>query len=264
MVDANHNKGIAMTENKVPEYHQSAINLFLKCQRQYMYRYEMDIQIPPKSALIVGRAVDDSNNFNMEQKIESKIDLPVGDALDAYNDSFEKNSPGTNWGDDDIGKIKDKGYQMSRVVHEQCSPHIQPAKVQSKFRVEFDEGFAIGGTLDVEDVDDYVRDLKTSKANYAEDAIMKGLQPVMYDFAFEATNGKKAKGFIFDIVTKHKEPRYQKLVGQITPHHREWMFNIIRSMHTTIKAGNYQYASESGWWCSAGWCGYWDLCKGKK
>ena len=43
----------------------------------------MDIVIPPKSALIVGRAVDDSNNFNMEQKIKSKVDLKVGDVLDA-------------------------------------------------------------------------------------------------------------------------------------------------------------------------------------
>lgn len=251
-------------EPKIPEYHQSAINLFLKCPRQYMYRYEMNIQTPPKSALIVGRANDDCNNHNMEQKIKSKVDLKTSEVLDVYNDSFEKNSPGTNWGDDDIGKIKDKGYQMAKVVHEKCSPHIQPTKVQSKFKIEFEEGYSIGGTLDVEDVDDYVRDLKTSKANYQDDAILKGLQPVMYDYAFEMQHQKKAKGFIFDVVTKHKEPRYQKMVGTISSHQRGWMFDIIRTMHTQVKAGNFQYASENGWWCSEGWCGYWHLCKGKK
>lgn len=261
-------KGVKMNnesnEPKIPEYHQSAINLFLKCPRQYMYRYEMNIQTPPKSALIVGRANDDSFSHNMEQKIESKVDLKTSDVLDVYNDSFEKNSPGTNWGDDDIGKIKDKGYLMAKVVHEKCSPTIQPTKVQSKFRIVLDEGFAVGGTLDIEDADDYVRDLKTSKTNYQDDAIMKNLQPIMYDFAFEQQRGKKAKGFIYDVITKHKEPRYQKMVGTISSHQRGWMWEIIRTMHSQVKAGNFQYASENGWWCSEGWCGYWHLCKGKK
>ena len=229
-----------------------------------MFRYEMDIVVPPKSALIVGRANDDCNNFNMEQKIESKTDLKLNEVLDVYNDSFEKNAPGTNWGKDDVGKVKDKGYQMAAVVHEQCSPNIQPVSVQDKFRIETDEGWAVGGTLDVTDVDDYVRDLKTSKANYQDDAIIKGLQPVMYDFAYETKYKKKAKGFIYDIVTKHKEPRYQKMVGTISSHQRGWLFDIIRTMHSQIKAGNFQYASENGWWCSKDWCGYWSMCKGKK
>ena len=248
----------------IPEYHQSSINMFLKCARAYMYRYEMNIVVPPKSALIVGRAADDSNNHNMKQKIKSKIDLNVSDVLDAYNDSFEKNAPGTNWGDDNIGKIKDKGYQMAKVIHEQASPFIQPETVQQKFRIETTEGWAIGGTLDVTDTENYVRDLKKSKANFQDDAIMKGLQPVMYDYAFESLHGKKAKGFIFDIVTKHKEPRYQKMIGTISEHQRSWLFEIIRTMHQQVKAGNFQYASENGWWCSEGWCGYWSMCKGKK
>lgn len=255
-----------MSEKKaaLPEYHQSSIGMFLKCPRQYMYRYLMGLVLPPKSALTLGRAIDKGAGYNFEQKIASRTDLPIDDVLDAYSTTFDKEAPQTDWEGEDAGKVKDHGAKMLKVFHEQAAPKIQPVTIQEGFRLETDQGYALGGTFDVVDESENIRDTKTSKANYEDDAVANSIQATMYDFAFEATRGKKPKAFIFDVVTKHKEPRYQEVSGQVSDNQRNILFESVKIMHAQIERGEFQYAPEGAWWCSKQWCGYWHLCKGKK
>jgi CRISPR/Cas system-associated exonuclease Cas4 (RecB family) len=248
----------------LPEYHQSAINMFLKCPRQYMFRYMMGLRLPPKSALTIGRAVDNSFSHNMTQKIESKIDLPVDDVTDAFSTSFDKEAVGTVWDGDDPGEQKDMGVRMARALHEKAAPSIQPVSVQESFRIETDAGYALGGTFDVVQEGHVVRDQKTSKGEYAADAVQTEIQPAVYSFAYEAKHGVQPE-FAFDVVTKHKkEPRYQIVRGRVSQVQTEQLFEAITIMHAQIQRGEFQYAAPGSWWCSKSWCGYWDQCKGKK
>ena len=145
----------------MPEYHQSQINMFLKCPRQYMFRYLMGIRSQPKAALTLGSAFDTATTVNLTQKIETKEDLKVSEVLDAYSDDFDKRSPDTEWADDDPGEQKDMGARMIKVFQEQGAPGIVPATVQEGFRIEGDDGYARVGTMDFTDVDGFVRDTKT-------------------------------------------------------------------------------------------------------
>lgn len=248
---------------KIPEYHQSAINMFLKCPRQYMFRYMMGLRVAPKSALTMGCAFDVSTGHNFKQKIESKVDLPVQDALDAFSTEFDKRSPETDWDGDDPGALKDKGVQMAQVFHEKAAPKIQPISVQEQFRLETDAGYALGGTFDVVQVGHVLRDQKTSKAEYPADAVNTEIQPAVYSFAYEAKTGVKPQ-FAYDVVTKHKEPRYQEVKGEVTQAQTEQLFEAVTIMHRQIQRGEFQYAAPGAWWCSKDWCGYWSSCKGKK
>lgn len=250
--------------SEIPEYHQSSINMFLKCPRQYMFRYEMNLVVPPRAALTVGKSVDAGITLNFLQKIESKTDLPLSEVLDAYSTKFDSEAVGTDWNGDDAGKQKDLGTKITKVLHEKGSPRIQPASVQEGFRIETDGGYALGGTFDVVTVEDIVRDTKSSKTEYDPEAVHDSIQATMYDYAFEIIYGRPAKAFAFDVGTKHKEPRYQEVIGKVGPDQRARLFEIINLMHTQIKQGNFQYAAEGAWWCSSGWCGYWNICKGKK
>lgn len=251
------------SQTHLPEYHQSSIGMFLKCPRQYMYRYLMNLVLPPKSALTLGRAVDSAVTHNFTQKIETEKDLKVTDVLDVYSSTFDKEAKDTEWEGEDPGEQKDLGYKMLNVYHEVAAPKIQPATVQDAFRIEFEE-FAFGGTLDLTDKQNFVRDTKTSKTNYDENAVSDSIQATMYDFAFETKYGKKPRGFKFDVITKHKIPRYQEVSGQVSNGQRDRLFESVNIMHAEIKDGRFQYAPEGAWWCSKSWCGYWDRCKGKK
>ena len=111
---------------KMPEYHQSGINQYLKCPTQYMFRHLMGIKTPPKAALIIGRAVDDGQTLNFKQKIESKKDEPLDVVMDAFDKSFEKNSPGTDWGSKPASDSKDLGYKLTEIFHKLAAPTIQP------------------------------------------------------------------------------------------------------------------------------------------
>ena len=254
-----------MSDQKiVREYHQSSIAMFLKCPRQYMYRYLQKLVMPPKAALTLGSAIDLGTTHNYKQKIVSKKDLSTQDVLDVYSTEFDKRTPETVWDGEDSGKIKDHGAKMMKVFHETASPKIQPLAVQDAFKIETSAGYNLGGTMDLVDENRVIRDTKTSKANYAEDALDDNLQATMYDFAYQAKYKEKATGFAFDVITKHVTPRYQEVKGQISSAQTERMFESINIMHSQIERGEFQYAPEGQWYCSKEWCGYWSMCKGKK
>lgn len=162
------------------------------------------------------------------------------------------------------GSLKDLGAKLTKAFHEKGAPNIQPKTVQESARVETDAGYAIAGTFDVVDDKNVIRDQKSSKAEYSEDAVTQEVQPAVYDFLYTAKHGQKPSGFAFDVVTKHKEPRYQEVKGEVTANQTNRLFESVNIMHNQIKRGEFQYAPAGAWWCSKDWCGYWHLCKGKK
>lgn len=241
------------------EYHQSEIQSFLKCGKAWEYRYVMGIKTPPRAALTVGSSVDAGVTRNLIQKIETKKDLPINEVLDVYSTDFEIRSTETEWAEDDKGAQKDMGAKLITLHHEKIAPKIVPATVQEKFIIETDAGFNIGGTIDLTEVDGTVADTKTSKTKYSEDAVAMAYQPAMYDFAYEALTGKKAKAFRFDVLikpTKTKAPDFQQIEGQVTQEDRAWLFDSISNMDKAIKAGVTLPAPDGSWWCSKDWCGY--------
>lgn len=250
--------------SNMPEYHQSTLNMFLKCPRQYMFRYLMGLLQPPKAALTVGSAVDTAVTFNLEQKITTQEDLDIKEVLDVFSTDFEQRRRETDWDGEDPGELKDKGAQMVSTYHNEAAPFIQPVSIQESFRAEVESGYAIAGTFDVVDSEGFIRDTKTSKMEYPSDAVQSEVQPAIYSWGYEQKHGKKPAGFTYDVVTKHKQPRYQKVEGKVSDAQIARTFESIEIMHAQIKRGEFQYAPSGAWWCSKDWCGYWGLCKGSK
>lgn len=250
-----------------PKYHQSEIGTFLKCAKQWEFRYVLGISTPPKAALTVGSAVDAAVTRNLIEKIKTGQDLPSGDVLDAYSTAFDSRSKETEWDDGDEGKQKDMGAKLVAIHHEKLAPGIQPASVQEEFVIETDAGYDLGGTIDFTEKNGVIGDTKTSKGAYAEDAISKAYQPALYDFAYEALHQKPSEGFRYDVLikpTKTIPARTQQVSGKVTPVDREWLFDTINNVHKAIQAGVATPAPDGAWWCSKDWCGYWSQCKGKK
>ena len=120
--------------------------------------------------------------------------------------------------------------------------------------------------MDLTEKNGMIVDTKTSRNAYAADALEKSFQPTLYDFAFEKTRGEPAKGFRFDVLVKggaRKPPELQRVAGKIGASDREWLFESISQVHKAIESGVALPAPEGSWYCSAKWCGYWHLCKGK-
>lgn len=251
----------------IRELHQSEIHTFLKCGKMWEFRYVQGIKTPPRAALTVGRAVDTAITQNLAQKIQTGIDLKESDVLDACASDFDKTSPETEWLDDVPGEQKDVAISCVKAHHKEIAPFIQPETVQEKFILETSAGYNLGGTIDIIDKAGKVRDSKTSKGKYAEDAVFRAIQPALYDFAYEALRGKPSTGFAYDVMikpTKTIPARAQVIEAKVTQDDRNWLFDTIHNVDKAMRAGVALPAPDGSWWCSEKWCGYWSRCKGKK
>lgn len=254
--------------SEIPRYHQSAVGCYLKCGKQYEFRYIQGLKVRPRAALTVGRAVDEAVSFNLENKIGTGIDAPLEQVEAICSDVFDELSLETDWKEDSPGEQKDMSLSMTRAHHEILAPTIDPETVQEEFHIELDgKEYSIGGTFDLTTKDGVLVDTKTSRLKYEPESIQTNTQPVLYDFAYEALRQKKAKSFRYDVLikpTKTLGTRVQQVEGVVTEKAREFLFETLDQVHKGIKAGVAMPAAESSWFCSKNWCGYWDMCKGKK
>jgi CRISPR/Cas system-associated exonuclease Cas4 (RecB family) len=250
-----------------PKYNQSELKAYLKCGKMWEFRYLQGLKVPPSSALTLGSSVDAAVTANLVQKVESGADLTKEEVLDRYSDTFEELALDTEWGTELPGKQKDLGARLVELHHDEVAPTVMPESVQETFTLEMDAGYDLFGTIDHVEKDGTVVDTKTSRLAYDENAVAKSFQPALYDFAYEATRGKPAKSFRFDVLvkpTQTKGPRLQQVEAKVTQSDREWLFDAIGQVHKAIQAGIALPAPEGSWYCSPKWCGYWDRCKGKR
>lgn len=246
-------------------WHQSEINMFLTCGKQWEFRYVQGIKTPPKAALTIGSSVDAAVTHNLIEKIKTGADLPEEAVLDAFSTDFDIRAKETEWDkDEDPGEQKDMGARLVKLHHEKAAPTIQPETVQESFVIETDAGYELGGTIDVVEKTGVIVDTKTSKTSYAEDSVSGAIQPALYDFAYEALRGKPASGFRYDVLVKTKTPKYQPVAGKVSERDRAWFFETVSRVHKAAEAGIALPAPEDSWVCSPKWCGYWSLCKGRK
>lgn len=258
---------LSKTELAVPEYHQSAIDTFLRCGLKYQFRYLMNIRTPSSGAATVGSATHAAIAKNLILKKENGVGCSLEEALDAYSSDFDIRAKETELTpDESLGELKDVGAQCVAAHHKHIAPTLEPVTVEEKFILNTDAGYDLAGTIDLVTKDGVIHDSKTSKTAYKDDVVSGAIQPAMYDFAYEVLRGEKAKAFQYDVLikpTKKIGVRTQMVRGEVTQADREWLFQTLNSVHNAIQAGVFLPAQEDSWVCSKKWCGYWSRCKGK-
>src|SRR3989338_2205413 len=66
------------------------LNMFLRCPRQYHYRYVLGIRTPASGAMVQSRVWHETVERNYRQKIASHTDLPLEDLQAFYVERFEE------------------------------------------------------------------------------------------------------------------------------------------------------------------------------
>ncbi len=247
----------------------SQISMYLKCPRQWEYRYIKGIISPPSISLIVGSAYHDALAMNFMQKMRSMLDLPVGDVLDAFSTSWDRQITrritvedgeqqefeSLEDDEEDTGTAKDVGVSLVKAYQRDMASLVQPAAVEKSCEVEVG-AMKIVGRLDLETVEGKIIDHKTSARSKTQAEMDRELQPSAYGLMT-----MHPVDFDYHIALKIQRPKIQVIRTPKSSADLIWFLRMAQQVWASMHAGIYP-PNCMGWWCDEKYCGYHSMCRG--
>ena len=239
------------------ELSPTSINMFLRCQLQYQFRYIEGVKVPPSSAMVLGRSVHKALEENFRQKKESFEDLKVEDVLDIYSDAFEEYSKEVEKWEEDKGKEKDKGAKATKLYMKEKAKEINPDEVEEKIEIPVDEELKLVGYRDIRTVEGTIIDFKTTNAAKKEIPFDYKLQLNIYALKDDSLNAE------IHFIVKKNNPQIISLKHSLNSETQ--VIDLAKAIKEQIKTGIFVPTGLSHQW-ACNYCGFKDigLCNYKK
>lgn len=237
----------------------TGVCMWLRCPRQFFFRYVRGMKIPPKGIMVLGTSVhagieEDYKNYLEHQKL-----LPMDDVCDIMLNAFAVEKESVDWSKDeeDASALKEDGIKVLRCFKKERAEHIIPVEVEA----EFDKNVVCGphgtqvrlaGRIDLIDNKDEVVDFKV--VGRAPSAATFDLQIGMYAFVKEKAAGRKEN------LVRSKLPKVVTQEFRFGVVERRWIERAIASIRHAYDEGIFPPNPE-GWHCSEAYCGYWQACR---
>ena len=248
---------------KVDEISQSRIAMYLKCPRQYYFRYCEGLVCPPGAALTLGSSFHGAIRVNYEQKVKTHEDLPTSDVLDAFSTEYDHRVHETLWfPDQDPGKIKDSGVAITEHYQAEAAPGIQPVTVERKFEVPMtyrvggeQKEVNLKGVLDLEDENRVVIESKTTSRTPSSVQYSHIIQATCYVAGAMQEYGQAR----VDYIVNKKVPKIVSYPITVDSGKVIFLTSLVASVIESIEHELW-IPNRDHFLCSERWCGYWDLC----
>ena len=240
------------------------INMFLRCPRQYEYRYVHGLKVPPTGAMVQSRVWHQTVELNYRQKIHSDRDLPLGEMQEFFAAQFgaalAKEEVAFELGEKP-GTLKDQGTAIVAAHHKAIAPEVRPFLVEQPFTVALGEDFPFDlvGVWDLVERDGTVVDNKAYRKTPYQEDLDKDLQFTIYALGFRATRGEIETGLRMDAIVKRKNPKVVQLHTRRTNSDCRWVLGLIEQVGKAITSGIF-YPNPNGRHCTPRFCGYWSRC----
>ena len=242
----------------------SQINMYLRCPRQWKYRYIDGLKSPPSGPLIVGSAYHTALEGNFKQKVSSMEDLPVADCLDLYSDAWENRllEEEIIWDKLGPGESKDQGAGLVEEYITSTAPSVQPAEVEKTCYSEV-AGVKFVCRVDIVDMQKAVIDHKTSSKAFSQD-------DVDYDIQASAEAFALGRPIVFynHVAIKLKTPRIQVVKAYRLQADIDWWVSMATEVVLQMETGlapprSIDAFGKKGYWCNERFCGYYERCRGE-
>ena len=246
------------TEERLTTLSVTRVNMFLRCPRQFYYRYLEGLKMPPRSALGEGKALHRAlATAHLEQK-KSGVP-PLSLVLDAHQDYWkEEQKTIAGWDSDDTpDKVDKRGKSFLTQYHQELLPKVQPEAVEKGF-VAMVGGFKTVGFIDLLDgsgakscVIDHKVVKKAQKAKGSK-------QLTLYAKVFGAAAGR------FNLFKKLKNPVIES--DEATFEEQDFLkvemlfSDVGRAIKMCYANGLFPRCDTEGWVCSPDYCGYYTTC----
>lgn len=235
------------------------IAMFMRCPRQWEFRYVKGLKIPPKGIMVQGSAYHGALKENFTYKVRNGIDLDVKSVLDAYDTTWRKSVDEgkrlgeLDWEGEDPGKIKDQGIKLVKIYHNIAAPSVEPVSVEKEFVRNIGNDIQCNGYIDLNTTESII-DHKVKGRAFTQDEANRDPQPTMYCFLRGVSN------FVYHTAIKKKVPEIQLVNVEKNEDDINWWIEAVKQMMMQIDAGIFP-PNFNGWHCSEKGCGYWHLCQ---
>lgn len=262
-----------MTETAVerPHISPSQLETYFTCGERWRRRYLDGDIVAPGVAVHRGVFPHAAADANWKYKIVSGTDLPESRLLELGSEAFDASvrDQGYQLTRDEasigartvLGRAKDMGMRLTALFRRRLAPMIQPLLSEHTIRVPLPNStHDIIGRLDLVEVDDTIRDLKTSeKAKSVVDLESDAMN--FYAAAYEYETGRMPKRVVIDnLIARKSGTDLVSLVGRKDLGDKAVLVNRINAMLKGVRAGVFLPATPGHWKCSPKWCGYWSTC----
>lgn len=182
------------------------LNMFLRCPRQYEYRYIRGIKVPPLGAMVQSRVWHETVERNYRQKIQSDRDLALGKMQEFFAAQFDVALASEEVAfepDEKPSKLKDQGTAIVVAHHKTIAPEVRPLLVEERFTVDLGEDFPFDlvGVWDLVERDGSIADNKAYGKTPRHEDLDKDLQFTAYALGFRATRGEIEPGLRMDAIS---------------------------------------------------------------
>lgn len=244
----------------------SQISTFLKCPRQYRYKYIEKLPQKPSIVPMQSQAWHAVVEKNYIFKMRSKRDLPLKRMLELYKYELKKMLVyAGGWEKVDHGKfltfeeVMLQGLDITEKHHKLLAPKIKPLGTEVKFQVQFNKEVDIIGVWDLLEKDT-VADNKAFGRTPNQDDFDKDIQFTLYAWAYEKMY-KKIPQLRMDCMVKNKEVKAVQLWTKRNKRSLKWFEGMVEDVVAAMKGGGY-FPNTNGWHCNQLYCSFWDNCMG--
>jgi len=256
-------KETALNNNYGKHLSHSQISMFLRCPRQWCFRYVQKIRTPANANLILGRSYHSALEANFLAKVESGQDLETQVVLDAFDRAWNQKlqAEEIDWQDESPSETKDIGVALVGCYMATQAPFVMPAKVEERFSISQPElgDYSLDGVIDIITVEDVIIDHKTSGKAKNQGDVDSDLQPYAYAAAVLTDPALDECILEFQTAVKTKKPYIQVLRTVRNRNDVAWYMAACAQVIRQIDAGIFP-PNPQGWHCDKRYCGYWDLC----
>jgi hypothetical protein len=237
----------------------SSLSTMLRCPKQWEFAYVHRIKEPPKVRMVIGTATHKGVETNLVQKIESQIDLPINDVLDAYSTEFDREVASVEKPEEPVGPAKDQGAGLMKLHHLRVAPSIQPLAVEreTKFTINGHEYQTYIDYLGQRPTGVRVGDTKTTQQ--ARDGTNYIFQMIAGAIGYRQATGKTEADIQLDMLVRTQTPKYHVINwGPLTSSAIGVFAKQVEYANTMAKAGLFPATGIQNHACSS--CGYQARC----
>lgn len=272
----------------------SQIECYMRCSMQYYWRYICAKETPPSIAMAMGSSTHKAVECTHHHLVDYQSPAPLEQVVASFSDAFDLNTLGvekTAWEKEKIlpGALKDAGIRLVSIYNEKFAPNVRPhvdqdgvRGIEKKFNTIV-AGIPFVGYIDLIDTQatavmseaeqqalvqkgqevpqafrTAIVDFKTKTKSLSEEDVKGSFQLTVYSYVQGIPLVR------YDQFLRQKQLQIKQLYGIRYPADYRWMETIITRVVQGISAGIFYPCDPTSWVCTPKWCGYYDICRGKR